>query len=259
MKVYLFLFSLFIISLNSCKSPIEEAYEEARKEVDASTQEHNEASNNLPPGITTKSVNWPTPSDTLSTIEQSYLGTWASEITEHGLRSGGMGIKLAGNGKESETLMELASRAVAGIEENGFIREKCIWFELYDDHTGFWSSCMIGPNGPGSTQKMDIFNGTQEPLGLKFEWSADPHQIRFKLESNLHVTYINDSTEAQVDVVYWDLILGESSLGEYEGQTNYETQDVFPEFGYTHPFPNQYWHIPNLMDGKVQNYSKPLM
>jgi hypothetical protein len=202
------------------------------------------------------SVSWKPIAKTLNVAEKKVVGTWAATLGKISVSTGNKMIMtdpLAG-----KTGMDAL---VDAIDKNK-IAEGCAWIELYDDHTGFWNSCMLNNGVPACLDNVDPFSGEHSGSGVKFEWYLEGKKIRIKFEDCMKFpmevktepskgTY--KSVTYTIRVKYWDLEMI-SSKGKKDGMDVYIIRDYLPEYKFTSPVKYEYSHSSKTLSGKVGKY-----
>ena len=201
-----------------------------------------------------RDVKWESPTGPLSKTEQSYVGTWAGEVSEMNIRTGGVAFTLGGSSGGGD----LVENIMEAMENDNMIKDHCTWLELYDDRTGLWAGCMMMEGGPTVYNTVDPFTGEEKVPGLRFKWYVQGKDIRIKFSDKLRMTKVLESGETEEKrVSYWDLkVLSSKTVA---GDKVYTTQDHFPELDYTLPIKNEYSYFEAYLMGPDEPISRPMM
>ncbi|HET6992463.1 MAG TPA: hypothetical protein VFJ43_14105 [Bacteroidia bacterium] len=199
-----------------------------------------------------KDIAWQIPSATLSKEEEAITGTWTAVTSDQALSTGGVTIMTDPN--SGKTGMD---QLVDAAEKMKRANTNCIWLEFYDDHTGFWNSCMLMNGSPNAMDNVDLFTGEHKSAGVMFDWYFDNKTIHIQFEDCLKYPMMIKDTTLKVRVRYWDMeIVKAKTVG---GTTVYKIRDHFPEYDFKSPVTFEYEMVPKLINGKVGKYQNPIM
>lgn len=265
--MFKYLFILFLL-FSACgapetKSPSEEAdkiqkqarldsLDEVMKENDLQRGKTGHCTN--PPGVPErKDVKW-NPSALLTKAEKAICGTWVATLGDPAISAGGVGIMMDPNsGKKGIDAIADA------VEKNRRMDQSCAWLEFYDDHSGFWNSCMLNNGSPAAMDNVDPFTGEHSGSGVKFEWYLEGKSIRIKFEDCLKFPIeVKDKGTLTARVQYWNLQIVKYGP-EKDGMNTCTTRDYLPEYDYTSPVKYEYSFSSKLLNGKVGKYKSCIM
>lgn len=197
-----------------------------------------------------KKIEWRLPGPPTSE-ELTICGTWTAVMDEYGLRAEDI-VTLADTGSESRSIGALMDAAKNG--QRG--EQKCAWLEFYDDHSGFWNSCIVEDGKPLQLVSMDVATRKQYPSGLRFDWYKEGNVIHIRLEDCLKYSLPYKDKILQAHARYWDLQIIKTST-DATGSVMYSANDYLPEYDYTSPAKIQYRFSKELDVEKHRNYHKP--
>jgi hypothetical protein len=201
-----------------------------------------------------KDVAWKIPSGPLTKEEETMItGTWTAVTSDQALSTGGVAIMTDPN--SGKTGMD---QLVDAAEKMKRANTNCIWLEFYDDHTGFWNSCMLLNGSPNSMDEVDPFSGEHKGSGVMFSWYLDKKTIHIQFEDCLKYPMMIKDTTLKVRVRYWDLEMVKNPK-TVDGILTYKMRDHFPEYDFDSPVTFEYEMIPKLINGKMGKYQNCIM
>ncbi|MBC7861540.1 MAG: hypothetical protein IAF38_01120 [Bacteroidia bacterium] len=214
---------------------------------------------NNPQGAPTQgSVSWNLPDSALSDAEEKITGTWTARLGRISVSPGHKGIVYQNT--KGKNVIETSFEAVKKDEPTD---QNCAWIDFYDDHTGFWNSCMMYKGGPACMDNIDPFTGERSGSGLRFEWYMEGKKVRMKYEDCFRFPMdvkVNPSESTYklvtytVRVKYWDM-----EITSKNGSDLYTIRDYLPEYKYTSPVKYKYQRSPKTLSGKMGKYKSAVL
>lgn len=194
-----------------------------------------------------KSINWKLHPPEAS--EKPLCGTWTAVTDEYGLRASDI-VMLADSGNTQGTgaLIDAAKHGERGIQ-------KCAWLEFYEDHSGFWNSCVVEDGKATELVSIDVETQKRHASGLRFHWYETGDTIHIQLEDCLKYSLPFKDTVASVHVKYWDIVI-DKKTGR-NNSTLYTVHDCFPEYDYASPKKIRYSFSTTSDEKKLDNYDRP--
>lgn len=184
----------------------------------------------------------------LSETEKGWTGSIIAEVTSYHLNTGGV-MFLNKSGKN-----DLVESTMDAIENDTRVTDRCVWLELYKDHTGFWYSCMM-MDGPKVTEKIDVLNNNEKvTTGVMFDWYLKDKSLYFRFEKELEFTWIKDTTTQALRTRYWTI-----KLPSAQPKKSFKGTDIYPEYDYTSPIKNRYDFYDEHFYGKPLHYDSAIM
>ena len=221
---------LLILLFASCSPPAAED-PNAQHRLDSMNaayeeQQKSESCTNKPGAPQPKTVEWKTPS-ALTAEEEKFCGTWNAMLSGSYLSTGSVAITVdPHNGKSGMDAL------VDAVEKNHRVDDGCAWMELYNDHTGFWSACMVQQKHPQPVQVTDFTSGKDMNYGTHFSWYLEGKLLHFRFDDCLFFPLPQGDSTVEVRVKFWDMRVRTLMPIDADDTGAYSGYDLLPEYGY---------------------------